>query len=236
MNDEHDSAAEQRFFSEPPEYEEETTQPSAPHPTTSSARSARPSSLAPSASDELEPREALAEDPLRVARRRQLQRRVTGALCGMLALWALAFVVRKRGEASELSHAAAAPPPTVTLTNAKPSAPPPATVVAASPPNVEIPAPPAAPAIETTAPADSDDALTLIRSARSLLNAGHTRDGVAAARLAVEKHPLEAEPYLLLAAGLQDLGDWHAAREVFAACLRNATRGANASCRYFARR
>lgn len=72
-----------------------------------------------------------------------------------------------------------------------------------------------------------------LRTARRLLATGHLKEGVAAAREALEQTPEDAEPYILLAAGLQDLGDWAGAQAVFSACQKKAKRGPNASCRYF---
>ncbi len=73
----------------------------------------------------------------------------------------------------------------------------------------------------------------LVVTARSLLQAGRTRAGVDAARLALAANGSDAEPYILLAAGLQDLGDWSGAQRVFAACKANARSGAHAECSYF---
>ena len=114
------------------------------------------------------------------------------------------------------------------------------TAVAATPP-VTAPAPSAAPAAPeprslASQATSSADATTLIAKARALLNTGHTRDGVALARTAVDTDPLDARSYVLLGAGLQDLGDWAAARSVFQDCARKATRGPSATCQYFARR
>jgi Flp pilus assembly protein TadD len=67
--------------------------------------------------------------------------------------------------------------------------------------------------------------------ARTFLGSGRLREGVAAARSAIEADPSRAEPYVLLAAGLEDLGNWAGARATFAAC---AARTHAAECRYFA--
>jgi hypothetical protein len=80
------------------------------------------------------------------------------------------------------------------------------------------------------------DAAGLREKARSLLATGHSRDGVAFARAAVESDPADARSYVLLGAGLQDLGDWGGARDVFHECTLKATRGPSGACQYFARR
>jgi hypothetical protein len=85
-------------------------------------------------------------------------------------------------------------------------------------------------------PAPSADAQTLLAKARALFVSGHTRDGVVLARAAIASDPLDARSYVLLGAGLQDLGEFAAARDVFQDCARTATRGPHAACRYFARR
>jgi hypothetical protein len=77
-----------------------------------------------------------------------------------------------------------------------------------------------------------DDAHRLTREARTLLRAGRTREGVAAAREAIEANVAFAEPYVLLAAGLEDLGAWREAHETFVAC---AERTHSRECGYFAR-
>lgn len=93
-----------------------------------------------------------------------------------------------------------------------------------------------APSAAPGATATEGDAAGLREKARALLATGHSRDGVAFARAAVESDPLDARSYVLLGAGLQDLGDWAAARGVFQECTRKTTRGPSSACRYFARR
>lgn len=88
----------------------------------------------------------------------------------------------------------------------------------------------------TSRDASSADAQTLLAKARTLFMSGHTRDGVVLARAAIASDPLDARSYVLLGAGLQDLGEFAAARDVFQDCARTATRGPHAACRYFARR
>jgi hypothetical protein len=80
--------------------------------------------------------------------------------------------------------------------------------------------------------ADATRAARLIAEARALLRVGRARDGVAAARSAVEAQPTLGEPYVLLAAGLEDLGRWGEARRTFATC---AERTHDAQCSYFAK-
>jgi hypothetical protein len=163
------------------------------------------------------------------ARRARLRRVVAGALLGSAALFGVGL----------LRHfvASRAPLPTnkserrVTLAALLPS--PPATTSPSAPsspePSPEVDASSAHSALIV-------DSASLIRTARSLLEAGHTRDGVVAARAAVSANPTDAEPYILLAAGLQDLGKWTEAQAVFTTCKLAASSGPNATCRYFAGR
>ena len=74
----------------------------------------------------------------------------------------------------------------------------------------------------------------LRREARALLESGKTREGVAKARAAIEADSSEAEPYILLAAGLQDLGQWAEAKTVFEQCVHRSTKAPSYDCLYFA--
>ena len=99
-------------------------------------------------------------------------------------------------------------------------------------PSVAAPTLPASASVAV--PTTAADPSELIGAARALLEAGHTGEGVAAARLAVDANPSNAEPYILLAAGLQDEGHWAEAQRVFAVCKQKTSSGPNATCRYFA--
>jgi hypothetical protein len=57
---------------------------------------------------------------------------------------------------------------------------------------------------------------------------------VAAARNAIALNPADPESYVLLAAGLQDMGRWAESREVFSRCIHKSKDGINAECAYFA--
>jgi Flp pilus assembly protein TadD len=113
---------------------------------------------------------------------------------------------------------------------AEPVASPSVAPVAAAVPSV-APPPETNPKLESAGPAA--DAAKVLRKARTLLNSGRSRDGVAAAREALALSPQEAEPYMLLGAGLQDLGKYAEARAVFDDCVKTAKHGPVASCRYF---
>ncbi|HTQ06673.1 MAG TPA: hypothetical protein VMI54_22610 [Polyangiaceae bacterium] len=128
-----------------------------------------------------------------------------------------------------------APPPTADV--ASTSSPGPAPSERSAPPAATDDAPAVTPA-PSVAPvaAGAADAAGLRDKARTLLATGHSRDGVAFARAAVESDPLDARSYVLLGAGLQNLGDWAAARGVFEECTRKATHGGSSACQYFARR
>lgn len=161
------------------------------------------------------------------ARRARLRRVVASALLGSVALFGVGLV-RQFG-APQLPPEARKPERRATLWALQPAA-----------PNTQQPSAAAAPASLSSQPLPavnrppSVDASALIRSARTLLEAGHTRDGVAVARSAVSANPQNAEPYILLAAGLQDLGKWAEAQTVFATCKQATSSGPNATCRYFA--
>jgi hypothetical protein len=87
---------------------------------------------------------------------------------------------------------------------------------------------------EKASPADEENGRALRRRARQLLEAGHVEEGVAAARRAIEANPNDSENYILLAAGLQDLGRWQESRDIFAKCVHRSNGSASAECRYFA--
>jgi hypothetical protein len=101
---------------------------------------------------------------------------------------------------------------------------------------------PAAEALEPTADdlADSDEDVEtgreLRREARQVLQRGNAQEGVVLARRAIQADPNNAEGYILLAAGLQDLGHWQESHDVFAKCVQESNRKANAECVYFATR
>lgn len=81
---------------------------------------------------------------------------------------------------------------------------------------------------------DPAKALEARREARRLLEAGNIEPGVAAARNAIALNPADPEAYVLLAAGLQDMGRWAESREVFSRCVHKSKDGINAECAYFA--
>jgi hypothetical protein len=208
---------EERFFSEPPGAGDEAD--------TSSDALASPADVLSRV-----PSEAESE------RRARLRRVVVGVLCASVGVLLAGTLVRRR---AQLAGVAEGPNPktavsavsataagTSVLTSAPSSVPPPSSAFVT---------PPATSASAAT-PGDAprEDPENALRLARTLLESGHVREGVAAARSAVEANPAEAEPYILLAAGLQDLGNWSEARSVFAECERKARRGPNESCRYFA--
>jgi hypothetical protein len=232
----HESDEELRFFSPPPGPEAEpslsSVAPSSLSPTTHSASAEGEQLLDP---------EQRAELSRWAARRGTLQRRVVATLCGAVVLLLLAVAAHQRAEAERLGGECAAPPPAAVVSSpvsAAPAVPTPDPAPAATPsttPTTSVT--PTTRAIASTDPSipASTDPDALIGKARNLLRAGHTREGIAAARDALSQAPQEAEPYILLAAGLQDLGDYKAARHVFADCIQKATHGPSDSCRYFAR-
>jgi hypothetical protein len=83
-------------------------------------------------------------------------------------------------------------------------------------------------------PIDPAKALEARREARRLLEGGQIEPGVAAARNAIALNPADPESYVLLAAGLQDMGRWAESRDVFSRCIHKSKDGINAECAYFA--
>jgi hypothetical protein len=127
----------------------------------------------------------------------------------------------------------------VVRTRSRHAAPPPTSASASSavvPPEEGsgIPAPPE-PTNPSEAPRSADTA-ALRREARELLATGHAEDGVRLARQVIEQDPHDSEAYVLLAAGLQDLGKWQESREIFENCVQRAKGADTAECLYFARR
>jgi hypothetical protein len=90
--------------------------------------------------------------------------------------------------------------------------------------------------IEESAPAPVDEAMArqLQQRARELLVAGQIVEGVLFARRAIAANPMDSDSYILLAAGLEDLGRWEEARNIFSQCVRRSGGTASAECRYFA--
>jgi hypothetical protein len=110
----------------------------------------------------------------------------------------------------------------------------PATAVA---PAANLPTPPDPAEEQTVATeltADPVSASELQRRARELLVTGQIVEGVAFARRAIAAAPNDGENYILLAAGLQDLGRWDEARTIFSQCMRRSGGPASAECVYFA--
>ncbi|HYQ02881.1 MAG TPA: hypothetical protein VER96_29620 [Polyangiaceae bacterium] len=162
------------------------------------------------------------------ARRKRLRKAVAATLCASAALLLLAVG----------RH----PPRAIHPRSG--SVPPRMSIAAAAIPRAQEPLPEKSPVAQPIGSAsvatsiDDDNAAresahALLLSARSLLQAGRIRAGVEAARQALAANGNDAEPYILLAAGLQDLGDWSGAQRVFAACKAQARSGSQAECSYF---
>jgi hypothetical protein len=172
------------------------------------------------------------ETPELRARRARLRRVVVAALSASVALFLFGLLARYSAKKAESVLNASSLPRTATLSALLPRA------SAALSVSVSLPVPVASLAalVPPAGTVITDDSSALTRAARALLAAGHTREGVAAARVALDANPGDAEPYVLLATGLQDLGNWPEARAVFTACEQKTPRTSNATCRYFARR
>jgi len=171
------------------------------------------------------------DDPTLQARRKRLRRAVATTWCASAGLLLMGLALRHHGDIPAQSGAAFA----VQLEAGArtPRVPTPEAIVESRP----LPAP--EPPTSASASPRTDDgpsattASELIRSARALLRAGQIRAGVNVARQAVAANSGDAEPYILLAAGLQDLGDWSGAQSVFATCKQKTHRGPHADCSYF---
>jgi len=207
----HESDEELRFFSTPPAHEQEVPSLS---PTT---RDLEDTEEPPPSHDRR------AEIRRFEAWRTKLRRGVVATLSGATALLLVAGIMQQRVDAERAVTSPAVP----------------RVAPYASAREAELPAPSAsesAPVAPVPSVSLEPDSAALIRKARELLRAGRSREGVVAARDAMTQAPSEAEPYVLLGAGLQDLGDFMAARSVFAECVEKATHGPSATCRYFAKR
>jgi hypothetical protein len=102
-------------------------------------------------------------------------------------------------------------------------------------PGDDIPGPMDDSDLESSEP-DPAMARELRREARRLLVMSKAEEGVGVARRAIRADPNDPEGYILLAAGLQDLGRWQESRDVFAKCVHESNGKPNAECVYFATR
>jgi cytochrome c-type biogenesis protein CcmH/NrfG len=170
----------------------------------------------------------LLEPPSARVRRARLRRIVAAALVASLALFGVGLLLRHSAARVGQAPGVAGLDRRVMLDALLPRA------LAVPVSEIAPPSAPLAPPPTPSAALGVGDPAALIRSARQLLESGHTRAGVEAARSAVAANPNDAEPYILLAAGLQDLGQWAEAQTVFSTCKQKTSSGPNATCRYFA--
>jgi hypothetical protein len=158
------------------------------------------------------------------ARRRPFWSRpgARGALAATAVLVIAGFVLRARRGGSPTSLAASAAAPMLQSQMVAPNTEP--TVLD----ELAVEEEPASPKV--------DEALSreLQRQAREMLMAGQIPEGVALARRAVAANPHDGDNYILLAAGLQDLGHWQEARNIFSRCVSSSNGPASAECTYFA--
>jgi Flp pilus assembly protein TadD len=82
-------------------------------------------------------------------------------------------------------------------------------------------------------PSNAAAAVRLATQARALLRAGRAREGLTSARAAVDADPTLAEAYVLVAAGLEDMGRWREAHHTYLTCVDHT---GSAECSYFAAR
>jgi hypothetical protein len=189
--------------------------------------------LAPTAMDEEEEWALPVRPPLtpeQLLRRARLRRMVALGLGGGVALLVSGIGAARLAGASR-THAQPAPAraaafPSAPIPDSEPKAKPRPTPIPMPVPSAETPSPSAQLANAAAAPA-------LVKKARSLLQSGHAREGVALAREAIATDSTLAEGYVLLAAGLEDLGRWSDAHRTFALCTE---RTQSSECSYFARK
>jgi tetratricopeptide (TPR) repeat protein len=162
-------------------------------------------SLHPEAEAEEESAAEPVDDPERFRlHREKLRKRVLGALGGATALLLLGLVLNGRAEAQRRAENMGPAPVVTTIAAAVPVA------------------------------DEGTDLPSLLRRAEQELDAGHGQQAAELARSALALAPHDAQPYLLLAGALQDLGKFDEAREAFRDCVKHAQSGAVASCRSFA--
>jgi len=221
---------EERFFNEPAAFSSELEASDSEEPRFSStlAPTVISSTEAPGVPSEHERRDTLPDHAVLESRRKRLRRAVLITLCAGAAVL-LIGIARSPARGIRTNPSAATPhgaatPPALASGSRIETVPPPLALASAS----------AATHIDDRAAEES--ARSLVRTARSLLQAGRIRAGVTAARQALAANSSDAEPYILLAAGLQDLGDWSGAQTVFTQCNEKARHGSNADCRYFSSR
>jgi len=167
--------------------------------------------------------------PEQLARRERFRRLVSIGLASGVAIL-VSGIGAARLASSARARVVAPPSASVAL-----MASPPASTEAVPAANVTPEAPPtpsATVSASAAAPAKDDQAPRMLTKARALLRAGRAREGVAVARSAIEADANLAEAYVLLAAGLEDLGLWSEAQRTFAIC---AERTRSPECRYFAK-
>lgn len=82
-------------------------------------------------------------------------------------------------------------------------------------------------------PSNAAAAARLATQAKALLRAGRAQEGITSARAAVDADPTLAEAYVLVAAGLEDMGRWSEAHHTYVTCVDHTQ---SSECRYFAGR
>src|SRR6266542_4042539 len=165
--------------------------------------------------------------PQQLRRRARLRRFVAGvvgaASLAMMVVGARAFLTRSRARrpADSSFSVRQRVVPSIDATMAPPSAPAAQLALDPAPTPSDRVRPAHDPAPRTGTKAD----------VRRLLDRGHMREAVAAAREALEADPSDAETYLLLGAALQETGQWRESAAVFARCVDEAKRGPKNECR-----
>jgi hypothetical protein len=210
-------------------------------------------SLSPAATDEpeeweVERRPSLT--PAQLARRARLRRIVSiGLSTGVAVLVSsiggarLLRATRARVNAATPTHAVTGPsarsgPHTDTVSHGRTPLVRPPSAPAPSDDAGETPTAEPSSASEPSAPAGGEPsntaaALRLATQARGLLRAGRAREGIESARAAVDADPTLAEAYVLVAAGLEDIGRWSEAHRTYVTCVDHTQ---SRECSYFAGR
>jgi hypothetical protein len=181
--------------------------------------------------------------PELLARRARLRAIVaTGLVGGVLLLLGSIALARLPSRAPKVAVAvvaAGAPTASPVTSPAPPSIPP---IQSSEPVASALTAEPVASTVSASPLGSSDASSPALESARSLaakarrlLQGGRIKDGVAAARAAIDADPSRPEGYVLLAAGLEDLGLWREAHDAFSRCVRRSHEGPASPCAYFAK-
>jgi len=86
-------------------------------------------------------------------------------------------------------------------------------------------------AAEASSAPSIPDAVNAKHEALRLLNLGKYKAAIAMAQAAIDRDPLDAEPYLYLGAALQSSGHWKDGQAAYSRCVHTAKKGPVQECR-----